>query len=114
MADISKIKLPNNSEYDIKDAVARAGLNGGLIYDHTYTISNGVATFTPHVYCKGEEVTSQYAASCFSWKYRLDNNVTGTPSYVNLTTDSTTKGCTVTISTLGYGGHVIGTFTPPA
>ena len=93
---------------------ALSGVNGSLIYDHTYTISNGVATFTPHVYCKGEEGTSQYAASCFSWKYRLDNNVTGTPSYVNLTTDSTTKGCTVTISTLGYGGHVIGTFTPPA
>lgn len=93
---------------------ALSGVSGSLIYDHTYTISGGVATFTPHVYCKGEEVTSQYAASCFSWKYRLDNNVTGTPSYVNLTTDSTTKGCTVTISTLGYGGHVIGTFTPPA
>ena len=26
MADISKIKLPNNSEYDIKDAVARAAI----------------------------------------------------------------------------------------
>lgn len=93
---------------------ALSGVNGTLIYDHTYSITNGVATFVPHVYLKGEEVTSQYAASCFSWKYRLDSNVTGTPSYVNLTTDSTTKGCTVTISTLGYGGHVIGTFTPPS
>lgn len=26
MADLSKIKLPNNNEYDLKDAVARSGL----------------------------------------------------------------------------------------
>lgn len=93
---------------------ALSGVNGTLIYDHTYTITNGVATFVPHVYLKGEEVTSNYAASCFTWKYRLDSNVSGTPTYVNLTTDSTTRGCSVTISALGYGGHVIGTFTPPS
>lgn len=112
MADISQVVLPNGNSYSFKDTQARSGLTNTLIYDHTYTITNGVAKFVPHVYCKGEEVTSNYAASCFAWKYRLDNNVTGTPSYVNLTTDSTTKGCTVSISTLGYGGHVIGTFTP--
>lgn len=112
MADISQVVLPNGNSYSFKDTQARSGLTGTLIYDHTYTITNGVAKFVPHVYCKGQEVTSNYAASCFVWKYRLDNNVTGTPSYVNLTTDSTTKGCTVSISTLGYGGHVIGEFTP--
>jgi len=90
---------------------ALSGVNGSLIYDHTYTISNGVATFTPHVYLKGEEVTTNYAVSCFKWKYRLDSQVTGTPSYVNLTTNAD-RGCTITISTLGYGGHVIGEFTP--
>lgn len=127
MADISKIKTPDGTTHNIKDSTARSdintvsgiantalsGVNGTLIYDHTYTISNGVATFVPHVYQKGTEVTSNYAVSCFTWKYRLNNNVTGTPSYVNLTTDTTTKGCSVTISTLGYGGVVIGTFTPP-
>lgn len=91
---------------------ALSGVNGTLIYDHTYTITNGVAVFTPHVYLKGEEVTSNYAASCFTWKYRLASQVTGTPSYVNLTTDTTTKGCSVTITTLGYGGYVLGEFTP--
>lgn len=87
---------------------ALSGVNGNLIYDHTFTISNGVATFTPHVYQKGAEVTSNYAASCFSWKYRLING-----SEVDLTTKSN-RGCDVTITNLGYGGHVIGTFTPPA
>lgn len=87
---------------------ALSGVNGNLIYDHTFTISNGVATFTPHVYQKGVEVTSNYAASCFTWKYRLIDG-----SEVSLTTKSD-RGCDVTISNLGYGGHVIGAFTPPA
>lgn len=85
---------------------ALSGVNGTLIYDHTYTISNGVATFTPHVYQKGAEVTTNYAASCFVWKYRLING-----SEVTLTTKSN-RGCDVTISNMGYGGHVIGAFTP--
>lgn len=85
---------------------ALSGVNGNLIYDHTFTISNGVATFTPHVYQKGQEVTTNYAASCFTWKYRLIDG-----SEVNLTTKSN-RGCDVTISNMGYGGHVIGIFTP--
>lgn len=127
MADISKIKTPDGTTYDIKDATARAnsgaaydladsanttansalsGVNGNLIYDQTFTISNGVATFTPHVYQKGQEVTTNYAKSCFVWKYRLANG-----SEVSLTTNDN-RGCTVTISSMGYGGHVIGAFTP--
>lgn len=90
---------------------AKSGVNGTLIYDHTYTISNGTATFTAHVYCKGAEVTSSYADSCFSWSYKLADSVTGTPTVVSLGTGKTK---TITISTLGYGGYVLGTFTPPA
>ena len=85
---------------------ALSGVNGSLIYDHTYTISNGVATFTPHVYQKGVEVTTNYAASCFVWKFRLIDG-----SETTLTTKSD-RGCDVTISQHGYGGHVVGTFTP--
>lgn len=85
---------------------ALSGVNGNLIYDHTFTISNGVATFTPHVYQKGEEVTTNYAKSCFTWKYRLIDG-----SEVTLTTKND-RGCDVTITNLGYGGHVIGIFTP--
>ena len=32
MADISKIKLPSGNEYDIKDAVAREAISGGISY----------------------------------------------------------------------------------
>ena len=85
---------------------ALSGVNGNLIYDHTFTISNGVATFVPHVYQKGSEVTTNYAKSCFTWKYRLIDG-----SEVALTTKSD-RGCDVTITNLGYGGHVIGIFTP--
>lgn len=85
---------------------ALSGVNGNLIYDHTFTISNGVATFTPHVYQKGSEVTTNYAKSCFTWKYRLIDG-----SEVTLTTKDN-RGCDVTITNLGYGGHVIGIFTP--
>lgn len=120
MADISKVKLPDGTTYTIKDATARStinsvsetanlalsGVNGNLIYDQTFTISNGVATFTPHVYQKGQEVTTNYAKSCFTWKYRLIDG-----SEVSLTTNDN-RGCTITISGMGYGGHVIGIFTP--
>ena len=120
MADISKIKTPDGTTYTIKDTTARtnannaqdtadtalSGVNGNLIYDHTFTISNGVATFTPHVYQKGSEVTTNYAKSCFTWKYRLIDG-----SEVSLTTKND-RGCDVTITNLGYGGHVIGIFTP--
>lgn len=85
---------------------ALSGVNGNLIYDHTFTISNGIATFTPHVYQKGQEVTTNYAKSCFTWKYRLING-----SEVTLTTKND-RGCDVTITNLGYGGHIIGIFTP--
>ena len=82
-------------------------LEGTLIYDHTYSISNGVATFAPHVYQGGAEVTTDYAATCFGWYYRLIDG-----SEATLTTKSD-RGCDVTITSMGYGGHVIGTFTPP-
>lgn len=100
------------SAYDLANTAngtantALSGVNGGLIYDHTFTITNGVATFTPHVYKAGAEVTTDYAVSCFTWKYRLIDG-----SEVTLTTKSN-RGCDVTISNMGYGGHVIGLFTP--
>lgn len=101
-----KVAKDRADEAYSKAATVESGLNGTLIYDHTYSISNGVATFAPHVYLKGAEVTTSYAASCFGWKYRLIDG-----SEVTLTTKSD-RGCDVTISNMGYGGHVIGTFTP--
>lgn len=105
--------ITNGNISNWNDAVTNAnaalsGVNGTLIYDHTFTISSGIATFVPHVYCKGAEITTNYAASCFAWKYRLSDG-----SEVVLTTKSN-RGCDVTISNLGYGGTVVGSFTPPA
>ena len=37
MADISKMTLPNGSSYDIKDATARAGLDGKADSSHTHS-----------------------------------------------------------------------------
>ena len=124
MADISKIKIPDGTMHTIKDTTARtnannaqdiasqalSGVNGTLYYDHTYSMSNGIAAFTAHVYCKGTDVTDNYQDSAFSWSYRIDNDISGTPTIVSLGTGKTKN---LTISTLGYGGHVIGTFTAP-
>lgn len=103
-----KIAKDRADEAHSKAATVESGLNGSYIYDQTFSITNGVATFTPHVYLKGAEVTSTFAASCFVWKYRLIDG-----SEVTLTTKSD-RGCDVTITSMGYGGHVIGAFTPPA
>lgn len=109
--------LANTANGTAKTALS--GVNGTLIYDHTYSISNGVATFTPHVYLKGEEVTTNYAATRFSWSFVLIDG----SSVVIPVKDSTKgagegtaadRGCVVTISQHGYGGHVLGEFTPPA
>lgn len=103
--------------YDLADTAntkaneAKSGIEGTLLYDHTYSISEGIATFTAHVYCKGQEVTDDYEDSCFSWSYRLDDNNDGIPSVISLGTGKTQA---VILASLGYGGHVIGTFTPAA
>ena len=106
MADISKIKTPDGTTYDIKDSTARTTANsalsaaqGGIVLDTTYTIAGGVATFSAHVYSCGEEVTSDFAATDFEWYYRLGT----TASTVSLGTGKTKA---VTISNLGYGGNV--------
>ena len=119
--DLAATPSAVKSAYDLANTAngtantALSGVNGTLIYDHTYTITDGIATFVPHVYLKGSEVTSTYDATCFVWKYRLSDDVgSGTPTYFNLSTDETTKGCSIAITMLGYGGYVLGEFTPPA
>lgn len=102
----------NHPIYWYKDGAVRLydpnyiHINNTLIYDQTFSVSSGVATFTPHVYQKGTDVTSNYAASKFVWKFRKADGTEET-----LTTNSD-RTCTVTISDYGYGGHVVGSFTP--
>ena len=40
MADISKIKLPSGNEYDIKDAVAREMISGGISFIISWTATD--------------------------------------------------------------------------
>lgn len=39
MADVSKIKVPNGTVYNLKDETARAGLAGKADASHTHTVS---------------------------------------------------------------------------
>lgn len=47
MADISKIKLPSGNEYDIKDAVARQMIAGGVSFNIVWTAAEYTATTAP-------------------------------------------------------------------
>jgi hypothetical protein len=47
MADISKIKLPSGNEYDIKDAVAREMISGGISFIISWTATDYASTTAP-------------------------------------------------------------------
>ena len=47
MADISKIKLPSGNEYDIKDAVARQMISGGVSFNIVWTAADYASTTVP-------------------------------------------------------------------
>lgn len=47
MADISKIKLPSGNEYDIKDAVAREMISGGISFIISWTATDYASTSAP-------------------------------------------------------------------
>lgn len=48
MADISKIKLPSGNEYDIKDAVARQMIAGGVSFNIVWTAAEYASTSAPN------------------------------------------------------------------
>ncbi len=47
MADISKIKLPSGNEYDIKDAVARQMISGGVSFNIVWTAVDYASSTAP-------------------------------------------------------------------
>ena len=47
MADISKIKLPSGNEYDIKDAVARQMISGGVSFNIVWTQTEYASSSAP-------------------------------------------------------------------
>lgn len=58
MADISKIKLPSGTTYDIKDAVARATLGGAIIIRGTTTTAIGDESSTNPITIGGQSYTA--------------------------------------------------------
>lgn len=48
MADISKIKLPSGNEYDIKDAVARQMIAGGVSFNIVWTAADYASSSAPN------------------------------------------------------------------
>lgn len=78
-------------------------MDDALVYNTSYTVANGYATFTAKVYNCGEDVTSQYSNACFTWFKR-------TSSGINQITGVTGPSLTVDISSLGYGANIIGRF----
>ena len=47
MADISKIKLPSGNEYEIKDAVARQMISGGVSFNIVWTAAEYSSSTAP-------------------------------------------------------------------
>ena len=80
-----------------------------LIYDHTYVYNQAhtQATFTAHLYQGGVDVagTAGFPAEQFAW-YRKTEDAGD-----SLTLLGTGLTCTVSLSSMGYGGHIVGTYT---
>lgn len=80
----------------------QTALGKTLIYDHTYSVSNGTASFTAYLYRGGVDVKSQFDASQFTWYYKTED----TETYLG-------SGYTMSVSLdlMGYGGEIIGRFS---
>ncbi len=99
----------------------QASADGTLIYDHTYEWSGTTSvTFTAHVYRGGEDVTSEFSNEDFTWYYKTEANLTEQALSNNTNNNPANCGKTITISgstavklsDMGYGGEIVGKFTP--
>ena len=88
--------------------------DGTLIYDHEYSISGSDITFTAHVYRGGEDVTSEFDDSAFTWYYKTETNQTEQPIDQNTSLNPPNSGKTITFALteydLTYGGEIVGKF----
>jgi len=75
-----------------------------LIYDHQYTVENGIAYFTAYLYRGGKDVKTEFDPSMFTWYYKTEDNAS---SYIG-----NGYTCWISLTDMGYGGHIIGHFTP--
>lgn len=76
-----------------------------LTYDHEYIIdaSGENAIFYAHLYRAGADVKDEYDPTQFVWYRKTESDATPTLICTGYT-------CTVSLASMGYGGHVIGKF----
>lgn len=83
---------------------------GSIVFDTSYTFSTTdgteTANFEAHVYRYGEDVTSEFADSCFSWWRKLEGERTSG----DMIRFATGKTCTVSLADCGYGASIVGQF----
>lgn len=79
-----------------------------ITFDTSYTFSttDETANFEAHVYRYGEDVTAEYADSCFSWWRKLEGERTSG----DMIRFATGKTCTVSLADCGYGASIVGQF----
>lgn len=92
-----------------------AEVDGTLIFDTTYTVSNGIATFTAHVYRGGVDIAqTKYSATDFSWSLKRELSEAEALLYPEgYIPQGTGYTKTFNIADCGYGAEVIATFIPP-
>lgn len=104
LADVSVTKETATNALNTAESI--------LIYDHGYVIQNDVAYFTAYLYKGGVDVKTEYDEHQFTWWYKDENSTTLTP----IITDGVHQSncgytCTVNLSDVGYGRHIVGHFT---
>lgn len=108
--DASSITIGQGQVTDLTSDISaiQSEVSNTLIYDHVYEYSadHDTATFTALLFRAGEDVKSEFDASCFTWYYKTESS----DEHVYIGSGYT---CTVTLSDMGYGGHIIGKFTVP-
>ena len=72
-----------------------------LVYDHTYTVENNIATFVAYLYRGGLDVKNLYSSDLFTWYLKTESGTT----YLGT---GYTKS--VNLNACGYGAEVIGRF----
>ena len=109
--------IMNGSDKPLSEVLAsiQATAEGTLIYDHEYVLNSDktIATFTAHVYRGGQDVTSLFDDSQFTWYYKTESSVDPLPLNNNTSNTPQNSGKTIAVelSLMKYGGEVVGKFT---
>lgn len=67
-------------------------LDSALMYDHTFSKTNGIYTFIAHLYYGNTDVTTQVDPDCFSWTLRSESGDTFLGTGLSMTVAETLAG----------------------